>query len=163
MAIAPLPQIEELEELESQQHPWPTPYLRLVSDPRDLRVREAAPEEAGLRWHEGREVAEGRQRRSMVRLRRRRITALVAFVAVAVALSLPLRALGTVTISGQPTPGGTPAGLMDGTVYVVQEGDTLASIAHELNPGGDRRALVAVMAKELGSHVVVAGEHVLLP
>jgi len=158
MAIAPLPQIEELERAEG---PWPQPSLRLVADPRDHLARGEV--ETVIRWNEGRDVSERRQVRAARKVRRRRIAVTVLVLGFVVLLALPLRALGTVTVSGQQTPGGTPAGLMDGSSYVVQPGDTLASIALQLNPTGDQRALVAAMASEIGSHVVVPGEHVVLP
>ena len=162
MAIAPLPQIDELDALETL---WPRPTLRLVTDPRDLRSWDDVDEfEVPERsWTTGADVATRRRARAAAKVRRRRVLAAVALLVVVVALALPTRALGTVTISGQQTPGGTPAGLMDGTVYVVQQGDSLASIAHQLNPAGDQRALIRAMVSELGSNQLVAGEHVLLP
>jgi len=158
MAIAPLPQRIDLEE---SQSPWPQPSLRLVDDPRDRQAR--SDQSIPIRWKEGRDVSERRQLRAARAIRRRRIAVAVLVLGFVVLLTLPLRALGTITVSGQQTPGGTPAGLMDGTVYVVQAGDTLGSIAHELNPTGDQRSLVAAMASEIGSHVVVPGEHLVLP
>jgi LysM repeat protein len=116
-----------------------------------------------MTWANGRDVTERRQRRAARHLRWRRLLVATAVVSLVVLLVLPLRALGTVTVSGQPTPGGTPAGLMDGSVYVVQPGDTLSSIAHRINPSGDQRAMAAQMASEVGSSVVVPGEHVVLP
>jgi len=162
MAIAPLPQIEELEALET---PRPRPTLRLVTDPRDLRswVDGDNLQVTERTWTTGADVTTRRRARAAAKVRRRRVLAAVALAVVIVALALPTRALGTVTISGQQTPGGTPAGLMDGTVYVVQQGDSLASIAHQLNSAGDQQALIKAMVSELGSNRVVAGEHVLLP
>jgi Tfp pilus assembly protein FimV len=49
-----------------------------------------------------------------------------------------------------------------GQVYVVKSGDTLASIAAQANP--DRAgALTQELAREVGSSVVVPGEHVFIP
>ncbi len=161
MAIAPLPQVEELERFREATTNWPTPHLRIVADPRDREAEAFAP--APRTWKTGRDVTERRHARALVQRRRRRLAAGVALGVVVVMLALPLRALGTVTVSGQQTPGGTPAGLIDGSVYVVQSGDTLSSIAHRINPGADQGALVAKMAHEVGSNEVVPGEHVVLP
>jgi len=161
MAIAPLPQVEELERLREEHGTWPTPHLRIVTDPRDLEVETCNP--APQTWRTGRDVADRRQARAQVHRRRRRLAAGLALGVVVVMLALPLKALGTVTVSGQETPGGMPAGLIDGSVYVVQPGDTLSSIAHRINPGADQGALVAKMAHEVGSNEVVPGEHVVLP
>jgi LysM repeat protein len=77
-------------------------------------------------------------------------------------LAMPLHALGAVTLDGRPTPGGVPAGLAPGSVYVVQPGDTIASIAQRVN-----RAETASIGRDLaastGSRVVVPGEHVAIP
>jgi hypothetical protein len=158
MAIAALPQIDELEEREV---PWSRPALRLVRDPwPELDLEEQS---APFAPRQGRDVAERRQLRLERRTRRRRVSVAVALGMTALLLVLPLRALGTVTVSGQQTPGGTPAGLMDGFTYVVQPGDSLASIAHRINSSGDQAAMIAAMAKEVGSTVVVPGEHLVLP
>jgi LysM domain len=90
-------------------------------------------------------------------VRRRR--AALAAVAVAVAvllvlLALPLRQLGGSTLAqAQPTPG---------QEYVVKSGDTLASIAARADRG-DAAALTARLAREVGSTVVVPGEHIQIP
>ena len=96
-------------------------------------------------------------------LSRRRRTAVVALVLVAVALlALPLRGLGAITVDGRATPGGVPAGLAPGSRYVVQPGETLASIARMVNP-----AAATTIAHELfvstGSSTVVPGERVTIP
>ena len=46
--------------------------------------------------------------------------------------------------------------------YVVQPGDTVSSIARDMNPTNPTEAR-ALLVHELGSSVVVAGEHVLIP
>jgi hypothetical protein len=161
MAIAPLPQVEGLERLHEEHGHWPKPNLRIVTDPRDAQVH--LIEDEPRSWATGRDVTERRQRRAQLQRRRRRVVVGIALCVVVVMLALPLRALGTVTVSGQQTPGGTPAGLLDGSVYVVQPGDTLASIAERINPDANQGALVSVMARELGSRVIVPGEHVVLP
>jgi LysM repeat protein len=83
-------------------------------------------------------------------------------LAAVVLLAMPLRALGAVTVAGQPTPAGTPAGLAPGSVYVVQPGDTLRSIASQVNPS-ELGVIEHKLATSIGSTHVVAGEHVTIP
>jgi LysM domain len=85
----------------------------------------------------------------------RRRMALAAFVAaLLVLLALPIAALGGKTIAGAaPTPG---------HVYVVQSGDTLASIAQRVD-AGQAAAVAQQLAREAGSFYVVPGEHLLIP
>jgi hypothetical protein len=71
-----------------------------------------------------------------------------------VLLALPIRALGGSTLAQAPP--------SKGQVYVVKSGDTLASIAAQANP--DRAgSLTQELAREVGSSVVVPGEHVFIP
>jgi hypothetical protein len=158
MTIAALPFIggPEVEDV-----PWPRPTLTLVKpsyqhQPSTLalpRSLAAAP----LRRR-----GQTSERPSSTDFRRRRIVLSLVGLIVVVGLCLPLKALGTVTVSGQATPGGAPAGLADGSIYVVQRGDSLASIAQRINPARQTQ-LVEQMIKELGSSTVVAGEHLVLP
>jgi hypothetical protein len=71
-----------------------------------------------------------------------------------VLLALPIRAIGGSTLA-QAAPA-------QGQEYVVKPGDTLASIAIRADPshGG---ALSDRLAREVGSSVVVPGEHVFIP
>jgi hypothetical protein len=46
--------------------------------------------------------------------------------------------------------------------YVVQSGDTINSIARDVNPIDPAQAR-SLLVHELGSTVVVPGEHVLIP
>jgi Tfp pilus assembly protein FimV len=88
--------------------------------------------------------------------RRRAVVAGAAAVVVVllVLLALPLRQLGGSTmLQAQP---------MVGREYVVQSGDTLASIAARADRA-DARSLVSQMAREVGSTVVVPGEHIQIP
>lgn len=159
MAIAPLPQQEELELFEM---PWPK------STKRSNEIAENSE------WFDGEhlqvatitELFPGQERSVAHRtstVRRRRLVLAAIVTALVLVLALPLRSLGTVTTSGVVTPGGTPSGLGDGTPYVVQPGDTLASIARAINPSGDQSKLVSELRSEVGSSVVVPGEHVILP
>lgn len=94
--------------------------------------------------------------------RRRRTAALSVVVLSVVLLALPLRALGAVTVDGRSTPGGVPAGLAPGSVYVVQPGDSLASIARAVNPAA-AATIEHQLAVASGSASVVPGEHVRIP
>jgi Tfp pilus assembly protein FimV len=88
--------------------------------------------------------------------RRRAVLATVAVAAVVllVLLALPLRQLGGSTLAqAQPTPG---------QAYIVKSGDTLTSIATRANPA-EASILAARLAREVGSTVVVPGEHIQIP
>ena len=97
----------------------------------------------------------------MLRRRRRTLAALV-LVACLVILAWPGHAFGGTTGAGLSSDLAGSSVLASGMVYVVQPGDSVASIAALMNPVDPelaRRALV----HELRSSVVVAGEHVLIP
>jgi len=153
----------ELEEL-----PWPRPMLRVVEADDDgsweatrgvvalPALRPLVPAEA-----EPQPVVRGaamrRHRRAQVLRRRRAVAVAVVVIGVVAALALPLRALG----ASAPTP--TSAGAAAGSVYVVQPGDTVWSIAQRLDGTGDPRALAASIVAETGSDVVVPGERIAVP
>jgi LysM repeat protein len=86
----------------------------------------------------------------------------VSVLAAVVLLALPIRALGAVTLAGQATPGGVPAGLAPGSTYVVQAGDTIASLAKRIN-AGDAAQLERSLIAEVGSSTLVPGERVVVP
>lgn len=167
MAIAPLPEpfaLQRREDVPSSRG------LRLVTDPYDLGqfdqefaevFAQLSPEERTFRT--GRDVTERRQRRVSARVRRRRLAFGLGAIVLMGLLSLPIPVLGGVTLSGKATPSGSPAGLADGSLYVVQQGDTLTSIAQHINPDGNIASLVHQMAAQVGSRYVVAGEHLILP
>jgi hypothetical protein len=94
--------------------------------------------------------------------RRRRTMAIGVVLVAVVLLAMPLRALGAVTVAGQPTPAGVPAGLAPGSIYVVQDGDTLRSIAMRVNAVA-AAAIERELATSIGSSHVVVGEHVTIP
>ncbi len=50
-----------------------------------------------------------------------------------------------------------------GYLYVARPGDTLWSIASELEPGGDPRPLVAELDQQLHGAELVAGDRLILP
>jgi hypothetical protein len=88
------------------------------------------------------------------RVHRRRVVLAAAVVTLLVLLALPIRALGGSTLAqAAPTPGGE---------YVVQTGDTLASIATRAD-ASHAATLTAQLAREVGSDVVVPGEHLFIP
>jgi hypothetical protein len=101
--------------------------------------------------------------RSSTAVARRRATALAVIALVAVVLlSLPLRSLAAVTVDGQVTPAASPGGLAPGSIYVVHAGDTLRSVARRID-GGNVSALEHQLAVQVGSSVLVPGEHVHIP
>jgi LysM repeat protein len=69
-------------------------------------------------------------------------------------LALPIRALGGSAVG--------PAVPTAGQDYVVQPGDTLASIASRADPA-DAATMTLRLARETGSSVVVPGEHLFVP
>jgi len=77
-------------------------------------------------------------------------------------LAWPGHALGGVTGAGLPTDLAGSSTLASGSIYVVQPGDSVTTIARLMNPLAPRVARAALV-RELGSAVVVAGEHVLIP
>jgi hypothetical protein len=163
MAIAPLPQQEQFELLEI---PWPKPSLRLVPMSTPVVERGVIDDEPST---VGAGITSIYRPAPRVRalngsiVRRRRRLVLGAVVVALVLLSFPLQALGGKTVTGQSAPSGVTAGLPDGSLYIVQPGDTLASIAHRINPGGDQAALIRALRTTVGSPVVVPGEHIVLP
>jgi Tfp pilus assembly protein FimV len=88
------------------------------------------------------------------RVRRRRVVLALVVLGLLVLLALPIEALGGSTV-GQAPPS-------KGQVYVVKAGDTLASIAAQAHPAA-AGALTQRLAHEVGSSVVVPGEHVFIP
>jgi len=97
-----------------------------------------------------------------VAVRRRRAAGIAVSLAAVVLLALPIRALGAVTVAGQDTPAGVPAGLAPGSTIVVQSGDTIHSVAMRVNPG-DAAQIARALVAEVGSTTLVPGEHVVIP
>jgi hypothetical protein len=87
-------------------------------------------------------------------VQRRRIILGAVVVVLLVLLMLPLRALGGNTVAG-----GVPTA---GQEYAVRSGDTLASIAAQVD-GSNVAGMERQLADEAGSTVVVPGEHLLIP
>jgi len=91
------------------------------------------------------------------RVRRRRLVALVAAVALAFVLAAVVQALsGLASADGSPRPEpadgqAIDAGPVAGTEYVVQPGDTLWSIAARIAPDEDPRVVVDALRAANGS------------
>ena len=88
------------------------------------------------------------------RVRRRRVVLAAMVVGLLVLLALPIRSLGGSTLA-QAAPA-------QGQQYIVKAGDTLSSIATEADPS-HAASLAEQLAREVGSTVVVPGEHVFIP
>jgi len=125
------------------------PYLRIVSTtPTPLRT--------------GPSLAQRRASRARMLRRRRRTLVTLALVGGLAVLSWPGHAFGGTTGTGLSTDLATSSVLASGVQYVVQPGDTVSSIARMVNPVTPSQARLALV-HELGSSVVVVGEHVLIP
>jgi hypothetical protein len=127
------------------------PHLRLVSSEPMLRS-----------FREGPALAERRRIRARLRQRRHRLGAAVVIVGALVILAMPGHTFGGSTGSGLSTDLADSSVLASGMNYVVQLGDTVGSIAKNMNPTDPSQAR-ALLVHELGSSVVVPGEHVLIP
>ncbi|HEY7931978.1 MAG TPA: LysM peptidoglycan-binding domain-containing protein [Acidimicrobiales bacterium] len=128
-----------------------------VSEPRVAELRLVSVEERRRPSLSERRAAKARRLR-----RRNRILAGAALVVAVAILAVPGTSFGGVTDTGLPTDVATSAVLAPGTVYLVQSGDTLSAIAQRVNPLNVAKARAALV-HELGSNVVVPGEHVLIP
>jgi nucleoid-associated protein YgaU len=95
-------------------------------------------------------------------VRRRRVLLGTVAAGLLAVLALPWSGTGGKTLA---TPGSALAGdsIAHHVRYVVQPGDTLWSIATRLDPTGDPRPVVALLAARLGSDAVKPGERVVLP
>ncbi len=141
-------QIEEFEVLTSEEA---MPYLRLVTaqnTPQSFRT--------------GVPLSVRREARELRRKRRIRLYAGLVLAGALVILLMPGAAFGGVTGTGLSTDIASSAELASGMVYVVQPGDTLSSISKMVNPVSPQKARTVLVA-QLGSSVVIAGEHILIP
>lgn len=127
------------------------PRLRLVANDEVLRpLRHGVP------------LAARRNARAAVRRRRHKVMlALVVCGALAI-LATPGHVFGATGGTGLSNDLASSSVLASGMSYVVQPGDTVTSIAREMNPTNPAEAR-ALLVRELGSAVVVPGEHVLIP
>jgi hypothetical protein len=102
--------------------------------------------------------------------RRRRLLALAALVVVAVAVQLAAQ-LAVHTASSwlgggslaAPEPAAAVAAAPARSVYVVQPGDTLWTLARRAQPTGDLRPLVGRLAAAQGDQSLRAGQRIVLP
>jgi hypothetical protein len=99
--------------------------------------------------------------------RRRRVVALILAVAFVVVAMAGLRAvvLSTGTFGGRPlsaADGSTPVPAGSETL-LVQPGQTLWTIARDLQPSGDVRPLVDELAALNGGAMLEAGQNLVLP
>ena len=127
------------------------PALRLVTATSEPRTYLSGPL-----------VAQRRAARARMLQRRRRTLAALVIIAAVTLLAFPGLAFGTANNSGLSVDLQTGSQLSAGMVYVVQPGDTLASIAKQINPVTPSIAYRALKA-QLHSSVVIVGEHVLIP
>jgi hypothetical protein len=129
----------------------PRPKLRLVT-----------LDTSATRWPVGDTLALRRASRARMLQRRRRTLVLFAGVCAVVVLAWPGAAFGGATGAGLPTDLASSSTLGSGIEYVVQPGDTVASIATLMNPLNPHAAR-SVLVRALHSSVVVTGEHILIP
>ncbi len=113
-------------------------------------------------WRTGTTLAARRMVRQRRRRWRRRVLIVCGVIIGGGVLSWPGHALGGTTGTGLPTDLATGTSVASGMVYVVQEGDTIGSIARLANPV-DPPLARRLLVRELRSSVVVPGEHVLIP
>lgn len=171
MAIAPLMDYEGLPDgtCGPVERPWPRAVGvvaavgqrrdRTTADRQEHRTAEPGargtmPPRAG---HPSRSLEGARHSAAARRRRRLLLAALVA--GLVVVLALPFGALGGSTA----TPRGPGVEGSAATVYVVQPGDTLWSIASHFDRSGDPRPLAEAIAKDTGSAAVVPGERIAIP
>ena len=126
------------------------PQLRLVS------IRNVEPVRTGI------PLAARRAARARMLQRRRRTLVALALVAGLIILALPGAAFGGVTGTGLSGDLADSSVLASGMTYVVHAGDTVGSIAQSMNPVNPSLARHELV-RELGSSVVVPGEHILTP
>jgi hypothetical protein len=138
------------------EEPWSPqedvrPHLHIVEVPKTQKVNAL-----------GVPVSARRAARARMLRRRRRTLGIFVVVIASVLLAVPGHAFGGVTTTGVASDEAASSLLAPGMVYVVASGDTVNSIAKMINPWSPQIAERA-LTKELGSNVVIPGEHVLIP
>ena len=113
-------------------------------------------------FREGPALAQRRRARARLRRRRQRLAAFLVALGALTILALPGHVYGATTGAGLSTDLANSSVLASGMNYVVQPGDTIKSIARDMNPVDPKEARI-LLIHELGSTVVVPGEHVLIP
>lgn len=127
------------------------PALRLVS---------YTPAPPAIR--RGVSIRQRRAERARVLQRRRRAAAAMILLGALTILAMPGHLFGATTGAGLSTDLAASSTLASGMDYVVQPGNTVISIAREMNPTNPSLAR-SLLVHELGSTVVVPGEHILIP
>ena len=107
-------------------------------------------------------LAARRMARQKMMIRRRRTVFGLLSVLTLIALAWPGSAFGGVNRYGASYDNGSTGQWHSGSVYVVQEGDTLNSIARTVSPAHPELVRAALVA-ELRSDTVVTGEHIEIP
>ncbi|MGH3732394.1 MAG: hypothetical protein ACRDVC_03335 [Acidimicrobiales bacterium] len=134
--------------------------IPVEAEPSHLRLVTPVPRPRVLR--EGPPLAQRRRARARTRQRRHRLGATLVVLGALTILALPGHVFGATTGAGLPTDLANSSVLASGMDYVVQPGDTVNTIARNMNPTDPAEAR-ALLVHELGSSVVVPGEHVLIP
>jgi predicted permease len=140
--------VELLETFELEEAPSHLRLVRVDPNPRAFR--------------EGPSLAQRRRVCARVRQRRQRLGATLVLVGALTVLALPGHVFGATTGAGLSTDLADSSVLASGMNYVVQPGDTITSIARDMNPT-DPQVARSMLVSELGSAVIVPGEHVLIP
>lgn len=131
------------------------PRLRPTTVPPGPR----SPQRPHLRVLEGGR-APARRAQAAVYRRRRIVVGLALATVVAVVILLANAAVARTAGGGDPS---SVAGTSQPAVHVVQPGDTLWSIARELEPEGDVRLVVDRLADLNGGAPLVVGQRLALP
>ena len=139
------------------------PDLRLVEVDRADPFEFGEPEQEGgydLRLvGQPRRVTRGTHRRGPSVAVRRRRTILAAMGLLLVGLALPLSGTG----GNSHAAGSARAETAHAAIYTVRAGDTLWTIAEQVDPSADPRPLVSRLAAQIGSDTVVPGERIAVP
>jgi hypothetical protein len=99
-----------------------------------------------------------------VAYRRRRLATLAALVVLVIALQLAVHT-ATAWLGGGSLAASEPrsAAAAPTSIYVVQPGDTLWTLARRAHPTGDLRPLVGRLAAAQGDRALRAGQRIVLP
>lgn len=135
---------------------WEMMYTRASH----LRLLDA-PVEAP-RYRTGLSISERRQRRERKQALLRRTMLIVGSVSILALLVWPSVAFGGTSVTGLSGDSAATGNLSSGVSYTVQSGDTMASIARLINPN-DPAGVQRVLEQEVGSDVVLPGEHIIVP
>ena len=162
------------------ESPWPKPRLALVTAPEDpdedpdgepapaavvtgrWAAGTPAPELETSAWavRQGEDVTSRRARRARLQVRRRRAAVLALTAGLLAVLALPLSELAAKPATTVPAFASVNGAKV---TYVVQSGDDVQSIADRFTSGHGATVLAGELEAELGTNVVVPGEHVAIP